>query len=54
MSNVKDAQIDTTVWEACPKCGSDEYARWHHAGDMLVPECWWWNCDDCGYATEPE
>ena len=37
--NAKDACIDTTAWEACPRCGSDEYARWHQSGTFALPEC---------------
>lgn len=51
--NAKDAQIDTSVWEACPKCGSDEYARWHQPPSFALPEAYWWRCDACGYETEP-
>lgn len=38
----------------CPKCGLDEYTQFHHDADHLAPECWWYECDDCGYKTEPE
>lgn len=38
----------------CPKCGSEGWDQFHHHGDFVAPECWWWECDDCGHRTEPE
>lgn len=38
----------------CPKCGSDEYQEFHHDGSRGTPECWWWECADCGHKTQPE
>jgi hypothetical protein len=54
MSNVKDDQIDTAIIESCPRCGSEDYIRRHCPGHRLVPECWWWYCDECDYETRPE
>lgn len=37
----------------CPKCSNAmNHRHWH--GEWLAPECWWWECEDCGFKTEPE
>lgn len=35
---------------ACPLCGGEVYRR-HRAGDGYLPECWWWECEQCGEAV---
>lgn len=54
MSKTKDEAIEAAVEHACTRCGSDDMSRVHHRANFALPECWWWNCDDCGYMTEPE
>ena len=31
----------------CRLCGGEVYRR-HRAGDGYLPECWWWECEQCG------
>jgi predicted RNA-binding Zn-ribbon protein involved in translation (DUF1610 family) len=35
--------------EPCPKCGSTETERLHHAATFALPECWFWQCEKCGH-----
>ena len=37
----------------CPDCGG-AMSPLHRDGDMLAPEADWWECQDCGYETDPE
>ena len=32
----------------CPNCGSDEVNRAHHAGNMAIPETYYFFCAECG------
>ena len=38
----------------CPRCGAGTVVRRHAADSFALPECWWWACDSCDWATEPE
>jgi hypothetical protein len=38
----------------CPKCGSDDMSRRHHDGSGHIPECHWWECNECDHKSEPE
>lgn len=31
----------------CPECGCAERTKRHHPGTFAVPECWFWQCDEC-------
>ena len=37
----------------CPQCYAIMHRR-HHDGSWRAPECWWWECDECEYKTEPK
>lgn len=37
----------------CPRCGSEEMNRVHHAATFALPECWVMECGECGYEGEP-
>lgn len=36
----------------CPNCGSHGYTI-HHQLDPVTSNCWWIECEDCGYESEP-
>lgn len=31
----------------CPKCQSDDVDRCHHEATYAVPECDYWQCNEC-------
>ena len=37
----------------CPKCPTGRLDPRHYSGDFAFPECDWYECDQCGYKTEP-
>jgi predicted RNA-binding Zn-ribbon protein involved in translation (DUF1610 family) len=47
------AAAKARIAKTCPKCGSDDMSRRHHAGNMLAPECHWLECNECGYESDP-
>ena len=36
----------------CPNCGSHGYII-HHQLEPETSNCWWIECEDCGYESEP-
>lgn len=41
------AKLIASLTPPCPKCGCAERTKRHHAGTFAVPECWFWQCDEC-------
>lgn len=37
----------------CPECDT-EMTYQAHNGDFTAPDCSWWECEKCGFKTEPE
>ena len=40
---------DIAAGMQCPECGSIDRIRRHHPGSAAVPECSFWECEDCGH-----
>ena len=51
--DAKAEQITRAREAVCPRCGHEGLDRYHHAASFALPECWWDQCEDCGYQGEP-